>query len=62
MREEKNVKGSLELGNECRTADGFVRTAEEEEELFASLEEIRNGDFEDAHELLAELRSKYLRE
>ena len=35
---------------------GFQLTADEEEELFAALNDIRSGNYEDGHELLRELR------
>ena len=35
---------------------GFQLTADEEEELFASLQDIRSGDYEDGYELLRELK------
>ena len=38
---------------------GFQLTAEEEEELVAAMEEIRNGKYVDGHELLRELRGLY---
>jgi len=38
---------------------GFQLTAEEEDELFASLEDIQSGNYIDADELLQELRTLY---
>ncbi|HET8775223.1 MAG TPA: hypothetical protein VFP80_15590 [Thermoanaerobaculia bacterium] len=38
---------------------GFHLTPEEEEELVLALQEIRNGDSVDGHELLRELRGLY---
>jgi len=35
---------------------GFQLTTDEEEELFASLQDIRSGTYEDGHELLRELK------
>ncbi len=35
---------------------GFHLTSDEEDELFAALEDIRSGNYEDGHELLRELR------
>jgi hypothetical protein len=35
---------------------GFELTADEEDELVAALNDIRNGNFEDGHELLRELK------
>ena len=35
---------------------GFQLTADEEEELFAALNDIRSGNYEDGYELLRELR------
>lgn len=35
---------------------GFQLTADEEEELFASLQDIRSGNYEDGYELLRELK------
>jgi hypothetical protein len=40
---------------------GFQLTAEEEAEIFEAVEEIRNGNYTDADELLSELRSMYRR-
>ena len=36
---------------------GFQLTAEEEEELFLSLQDVRSGKFEDGYELLRELKA-----
>jgi hypothetical protein len=35
---------------------GFQLTADEEEELFSSLQDIRSGKYEDGYELLRELK------
>jgi hypothetical protein len=35
---------------------GFQLTADEEEELFTSLQDIRSGKYEDGYELLRELK------
>ena len=42
-----------------QAAGGFQLTAEEEDELFASLEDIQSGNYIDADELLQELRTLY---
>lgn len=36
---------------------GFQLTADEEDELFTSLQDIRSGKFEDGYELLRELKA-----
>jgi hypothetical protein len=36
---------------------GFQLTADEEEELFLSLQDVRSGKFEDGYELLRELKA-----
>jgi hypothetical protein len=41
--------------NETRESD-IQLTTEEEEELFASLQQIRSGEYEDGYDLLRELK------
>ena len=37
--------------------DGFQLSADEEDELFSSLQDIRSGKYEDGYELLRELKA-----
>jgi hypothetical protein len=61
MPDDEDIEGSPEPANDEGAAGGFRLTKDEEDELFASVQEIRNGDFIDGDELLAELRSMYRR-
>lgn len=53
---EADVKEGTPVAILVAGESGFALTAEEEEELLDSLQQIRAGDFEDGYELLCELR------
>jgi hypothetical protein len=53
---ETDVKEGTPVAILVAGESGFQLTPEEEEELFASLQDIRAGQYEDGYELLRELR------
>jgi hypothetical protein len=53
---EADVKEGTPVAILVAGESGFALTAEEEEELVDSLQQIRAGDFEDGYELLRELK------
>ena len=53
---EADVKEGTPVAILIAGESGFALTAEEEEELLDSLQQIRSGNFEDGYELLRELR------
>jgi hypothetical protein len=53
---ETDVKEGTPVAILVAGESGFELTAEDEEELFASLQEIRAGNYEDGYDLLRELK------